>query len=139
MPVEQDLTQDLIQEFAQEAAQEVTRPVQDTNLAGEQVKIIDKLMCNFNGSLSNYANDFKQSLSSGQILVKSIKTGELKILTINQNIDIVVPMSLDAYEVRDNRVVPKQNYSKIDTDMVNIFMHKGKDEPKNNGIGGSAL
>lgn len=93
------------------------------------------------GTLPRKANDFRQALDPSRMLVKSIHTGELKTVNLNGAVALTVPTSISAYEVRDDRVAPKQNYSKIDPGMVNIFAHKGPDEPKSgdDGIGGGAL
>lgn len=136
--------------LAQELAS-FTKPVDASKFVGIPTKVTDKLAqtrvngLNFSmdvaGALPQRVNDFKQSLDASRMLVKSVKTGELKTVELSQDLKPVAPTSLDAYEIRDERIVPKQNYSKVDPDMLNIFAHKGPDEPKpsDDGIGGGAL
>ncbi len=93
------------------------------------------------GTMSADVKNFKSAIKSGRILVKSVKSGEVKTLAIDDKVILTNPTMLNAFEVRDARVVPKQNYTKIDPNAVNIFAHKGPDEPAStdNGISGGAL
>ena len=72
--------------------------------------------------------DFQLSINSGMMLVKSVKGSEVKILNIEPK-RVLRPISAEMLEVRDKRVQPKYNFSKADPDVVNIFAHKGPDEP----------
>lgn len=87
------------------------------------------------------AAKFKQSLKSGTMLVKSRSTGELSTLNIADQVQVCSDSILSNYVVRDKRVEPKQNYTKIDPSVVNIHAHKGPDEQPDNGggVGGMAL
>ena len=73
-------------------------------------------------------NHFIESFNAKTILVKSMQTGEVMTLDISNEVVLRNP-TLDAFEVRDNKVVPKYNFTRADADMVNIHAHKGPDEP----------
>ena len=79
-------------------------------------------------SIATEAGKFQMSIDSGTMLVKSIKTGEVKTLAVEPG-TVLKNVALSNFEVRDARVRPKYNFTKADPGMVNIFAHKGPDEP----------
>lgn len=79
-------------------------------------------------SIATEAGKFQMSIDSGAMLAKSIKTGEVKVFAIKPG-TVLKNMALSNFEVRDARVQPKYNFTKADPGMVNIFAHKGPDEP----------
>ena len=79
-------------------------------------------------SIATEAGKFQMSIDSGTMLAKSIKTGEVKTLAIEPG-TVLKNVALSNFEVRDARVQPKYNFTKADPGMVNIFAHKGPDEP----------
>lgn len=81
-------------------------------------------------SSHQHRDDFCHSLNAGTMLAKSLKTGEVKTINVESATVIRNPVSLSQFEVRDNRVVPKYNFTKADPGAVNIYAHKGPDEPK---------
>lgn len=83
-------------------------------------------------SIATDAGKFQMSLDSGAMLAKSVKTGEVKTFAIRPG-TVLKNISLGNFEVRDARVQPKYNFTKADPGMVNIFAHKGPDEPKPDG------
>lgn len=81
-------------------------------------------------SIATEAGKFQMSLDSGVLLAKSMKTGEVKAFDIEPGV-ILKNTSVNNFEVRDSRVQPKHNFTKADPGVVNIFAHKGPDEPSN--------
>ena len=79
-------------------------------------------------SIATEAGKFQMSIDSGAMLAKSIKTGEVKALAVEPG-TVLKNVALGNFEVRDARVQPKYNFTKADPGMVNIFAHKGPDEP----------
>ena len=79
-------------------------------------------------SITTEAGKFQMSIDSGTMLAKSIKTGEVKALAVEPG-TVLKNVALGNFEVRDARVQPKYNFTKADPGMVNIFAHKGPDEP----------
>lgn len=79
-------------------------------------------------SIATEAGKFQMSIDSGTMLAKSIKTGEVKTFAIEPG-TVLKNVALGDFEVRDVRVQPKHNFTKADPGMVNIFAHKGPDEP----------
>lgn len=79
-------------------------------------------------SIATEAGKFQMSIDSGAMLVKSIKTDEVKTVAIEPG-TVLKNVALNNFEVRDARVQPKYNFTKADPGMVNIFAHKGPDEP----------
>ena len=86
-------------------------------------------------SVASEAGKFKMALDSGAMMVKSVKTGEVKTLAIEPGIALKNNVSLSGFEVRDDRVTPKHNFTKADPGMVNIFAHKGPDEAGSSSAG----
>lgn len=85
---------------------------------------------------------FQKALNSGVMLVKSKSTGELNTLDVTDKVQVCSDAILSNYSIRDKRVEPKQNYTKIDPSAANIHAHKGPDEQQSTtGIpdGGMAL
>lgn len=85
--------------------------------------------------LSEMAVKFSSTLNAGQALVKHIGSNEVKRIEVKPNIMNGKSIQAQAYNLRDTRVTPKKNYTGIDETIVNIFSHKGPDEPEG-GIGG---
>lgn len=79
-------------------------------------------------SIATEAGKFQMSIDSGAMLAKSIKTGEVKTFAVEPG-TVLKNVALSNFEVRDARVQPKHNFTKADPGMVNIFAHKGPDEP----------
>ena len=79
-------------------------------------------------SIATEAGKFQMSIDSGTMLAKSIKTGEVKTFAIEPG-TVLKNVALGNFEVRDARVQPKYNFTKADPGVVNIFAHKGPDEP----------
>lgn len=79
-------------------------------------------------STATDADKFQMSIDSGAMLAKSIKTGEVKTFAVEPG-KVLKNAALGNFEVRDARVQPKHNFTKADPGMVNIFAHKGPDEP----------
>lgn len=79
-------------------------------------------------SIATEAGKFQMSIDSGAMLAKSIKTGEVKTFVVEPG-TVLKNVALGNFEVRDARVQPKHNFTKADPGMVNIFAHKGPDEP----------
>lgn len=79
-------------------------------------------------SIATEAGKFQMSIDSGTMLAKSIKTGEVKTFAVEPG-TVLKNVALGNFEVRDARVRPKHNFTKADPGMVNIFAHKGPDEP----------
>ena len=86
-------------------------------------------------SVAGEAGKFKMALDSGAMMVKSVKTGEVKTLAIEPGTTLKNNVSLSGFEVRDDRVTPKHNFTKADPGMVNIFAHKGPDEAGSSSAG----
>lgn len=87
-------------------------------------------------SLVPRAARFQKALNSGVMLVRSASTGALSNINVADSVQICSDSVLSNYTIRDKRVEPKQNYSKIDPSMVNIYAHKGPDEqPAGGGAG----
>lgn len=86
-------------------------------------------------SVASEAGKFKMALDSGAMMVKSVKTGEVKTLAIEPGTTLKNNVSLSGFEVRDDRVTPKHNFTKADPGMVNIFAHKGPDEAGSSSAG----
>ena len=86
-------------------------------------------------SVASEAGKFKMVLDSGAMMVKSVKTGEVKTLAIEPGTTLKNNVSLSGFEVRDDRVTPKHNFTKADPGMVNIFAHKGPDEAGSSSAG----
>lgn len=86
-------------------------------------------------SVASEAGKFKMALDSGAMMVKSVKTGEVKTLAIEPGTALKNNVSLSGFEVRDDRVTPKHNFTKADPGMVNIFAHKGPDEAGSSSAG----
>lgn len=86
-------------------------------------------------SVASEAGKFKMALDSGAMMVKSVKTGEVKTLAIEPGTTLKNNISLSGFEVRDDRVTPKHNFTKADPGMVNIFAHKGPDEAGSSSAG----
>lgn len=82
----------------------------------------------FGVSVKDSAERLALSLNSGIMLVKSMKSGEVKSVNVDPNKVLKNDAFLSSFEVRDARVAPKYNFSKADPGMVNIFAHKGPDE-----------
>lgn len=84
--------------------------------------------------VNNKTEMFIDSLNKGQMLVKNISSGEVKTLSVKpQVVEALHLTSVKDLEVRDNRIVPKQNYSRVDPALVNIHGHKGPDEAPDYG------
>ena len=79
-------------------------------------------------SIATEAGKFQMSIDSGTMLAKSVKTGEVKVFAVEPG-TVLKNAALGNFEVRDARVQPKHNFTKADPGMVNIFAHKGPDEP----------
>lgn len=79
-------------------------------------------------SIATEAGKFQMSIDSGAMLAKSVKTGEVKAFAVEPG-TVLKNVTLGNFEVRDARVQPKRNFTKADPGMVNIFAHKGPDEP----------
>lgn len=58
-------------------------------------------------SLEEQRDIFVDALDVGAMLVKSVQTGEVKTLNIDTNTVLKNPVTLDAFEVRDTKVVRK--------------------------------
>ena len=86
-------------------------------------------------SVASEAGKFKMALDSGAMMVKSVKTGEVKTLAIEPGTTLKNNVSLSGFEVRDDRVTPKHNFTRADPGMVNIFAHKGPDEAGSSSAG----
>ena len=86
-------------------------------------------------SVASEAGKFKMALDSGAMMVKSVKTGEVKTLAIEPGTMLKNNVSLSGFEVRDDRVTPKHNFTRADPGMVNIFAHKGPDEAGSSSAG----
>lgn len=81
--------------------------------------------------LSQRAQVFKSSLGT-DMMVKNITSKQIKHIDLAGKISTYNGKDLRSTlpNIRDDRVKPKANYSKIDETMVNIFGHKGPDEPR---------
>ena len=86
-------------------------------------------------SIASEAGKFKMALDSGAMMVKSVKTGEVRTLAIEPGTVLKNNISLSGFEIRDDRVTPKHNFTKADPGMVNIFAHKGPDEAGSSSAG----
>ena len=86
-------------------------------------------------SVASEAGKFKMALDSGAMMAKSVKTGEVRTLAIEPGIVLKNNVSLSGFEVRDDRVTPKHNFTRADPGMVNIFAHKGPDEAGSSSAG----
>ena len=86
-------------------------------------------------SVASEAGKFKMALDSGAMMVKSVKTGEVKTLAIEPGTTLKNNISLSGFEVRDDRVTPKHNFTRADPGVVNIFAHKGPDEAGSSSAG----
>ena len=87
------------------------------------------------------ANDMKLALENTEKILgaetstaTSIITGETKVIELVDKFSAISDTSLSNLSIRDGRITPKQNYSRIDPSKVNIFAHKGPDEYKGGGI-----
>lgn len=89
----------------------------------------------FGLSVASEAGKFKMALDSGAMMVKSVKTGKVKTLAIEPGTVLKNSVSLSGFEVRDDRVTPKHNFTRADPGMVNIFAHKGPDEAGSSSAG----
>lgn len=98
--------------------------LKDTKLAVGEVLTADKTAA------------FAASLNAGTLLVKSIVDGQVKTINVKGKIAIPTETALSHFEVRDQRVVPTEDYSAADPDRVNIYAHKGPNEPPAGGNGG---
>lgn len=61
------------------------------------------------------------------LYVKSIHTGKNHTITA-PNVNVHLGNNLTKNLVQDARVAPKQNYSHIDTNFVNLNAHRGPDK-----------
>ena len=77
-------------------------------------------------------DNFAQVLDSKEMLVKSVTTGQVKTIDVQGKFATVPDAAVANLSIRDDRVTPKQNYTRIDPSKVNLFAHKGPDE--NGGI-----
>ena len=78
--------------------------------------------------MSNQITQLYQK-APGKITTKSLYTGEVKKID-NNDISTIIPTieKVDLSVIRDSRLAPKQNYSKVDAQIININAHKGPDE-----------
>lgn len=118
--------------FVPTLAQNTNSKASSAAITGVQLKSLVKsdLVAHQNMGLSiaTEAGKFQMSIDSGTMLAKSIKTGEVKTLAVEPG-TVLKNVALSNFEVRDARVQPKYNFTKADPGMVNIFAHKGPDEP----------
>ena len=61
---------------------------------------------------------FEASLSSGQILVKSMASGATKTLNIGDKIKLVRDSQISNLVTKDSRIMPKHNYMKADVKLI---------------------
>ena len=125
--------------FVPTLAQNTNSKASSAAITGVQLKNLVKsdLVAHQNMGLSiaTKAGKFQMSIDSGTMLVKSIKTGEVKTLAVEPG-TVLKNVALSNFEVRDARVQPKYNFTKADPGMVNIFAHKGPDEPTGTTVWG---
>jgi hypothetical protein len=72
--------------------------------------------------MDTHTKFFEDSLGSGQILVKSVYTGETKVINIKDEVKVCHEHSLSNLEVRDHRIVPKR--------ITNIHISNKRDRSK---------
>lgn len=74
------------------------------------------------------ADEFMKSFDSDTMLVKSISGKEVKTLNVKDKVKFDDIGDVSRIIVREDSIRPKQNYSKVDPQMKNIYAHKGPDE-----------
>lgn len=74
------------------------------------------------------AEEFVKSLDSDTMLVKSINGADVKVLNVKDKVKFVNIGHVSHVIVRENSIRPKQNYTKVDPQIKNIYAHKGPDE-----------
>ena len=77
--------------------------------------------------MSRQINNFVNAAPAELLYVKSIHTGKNHTIAM-PSVNIHLGDSLTPNLVQDARVTPKQNYSRVDTNFVNLSAHRGPDK-----------
>lgn len=75
------------------------------------------------------------ALLSDQMQVVDMKTGKMTVKMVDKTKITIAAFDPASKSLRPVGITPKQNYSTVDHVLVNLYGHKGPDEPSDNNGG----
>ena len=75
------------------------------------------------------------ALLSDQMQVVDMKTGKMTVKMVDKTKITIAAFDPASKSLRPVGITPKQNYSTVDHVLVNLYGHKGPDEPSDNNSG----